>query len=82
MKIQFYMFYLWEHTKFGIKIFEIDFVIENYTDIWPFGASPRGEVKNVLSSPHAKFGWISSNGLEGDGISDRRWRSKYPLCFF
>ena len=24
----FYTFYLWEHTKIGIKIFEIDFVIE------------------------------------------------------
>ena len=31
MKILFdmvYTFYLWEHTKFGIKIFEIDFAIE------------------------------------------------------
>ena len=24
----FYIFYLWAHTKIGIKIFEIDFVIE------------------------------------------------------
>ena len=26
--VQYIFFYMWEHTKFGIKIFEIDMVIE------------------------------------------------------
>ena len=38
----FYFFLLRRHTEFGLKIFEIDFVIEfnDINDIWPFGPSP------------------------------------------
>ena len=44
----------------------------------PQGAKGRGEKKfNVahpihVSNSHSKFGWISSNGLGGDSITDRR----------
>ena len=65
------------HTKFGIKIFEIDFVIEIkwYLTFWP---RPRGRgQKNCyvarpihVSNSHTKFGWISSNGLGGGSITD------------
>ena len=69
------------HTKFGIKIFEIYFVIEIkwYLTFWPLptaqGAGPK---KNYVAHPihvsnsHTKFGWISSNGLGGDSITDGR----------
>ena len=64
------------HTKFGIKIFETDFVIEIY-DIWPFDPFPGNldVARHIhLRNLHTKFGWISSNGLGGDSITvtDRR----------
>ena len=70
------------HTKFGIKIFEIDFVIEIkwYLTFRPLPRAPGdGAKKNFnvarpiyVSNSHTKFGWISSNGLGGDSITDRR----------
>ena len=66
------------HTKFGIKIFEIDFVIEIkwYLTFWPRG---RGQnfffyvARHIhVSNSHTKFGWISSNVLGGDSITDGR----------
>ena len=69
------------HTKFGIKIFEIDFVIEIkwYLTFWPLPRAPGAGPKKVdvarlihVSNSHTKFGWISSNGLGGDSITDRR----------
>ena len=70
------------HTKFGLKIFEIDFVIE-FNDIDPFLPLPRapgGGTKNHcavacplhVSNSHTKFGWILSNGLVGDSVADGR----------
>ena len=39
-----------------------------------------------VSSSHTKFGWISSNGLGGDSVTDRRTdgqrRLQYPRHFF
>ena len=88
------------HTKFGIKIFEIDFVIEIkwYLTFWPLPRAPGGGTKKKfdvarpihVSNSHTKFGWISSNGLGGDSITDRqtdgrtdgRRRLQYPLRFF
>ena len=67
------------HTKFGVKIFEIDFVIEiKWYLTLPQG--PRGVGQKIfavacsihVSSSHTKFGWISSNGLWGDSMSYRR----------
>ena len=76
------------HTKFGIKIFKIDFVIEIkwYLTFWPLPRSPDGRAKNFfavarpihVSSSHTKFGWISSNGLGGDSITDRRTDGRTP----
>ena len=70
------------HTKFGIKIFEIDFVIEIkwYLTFWPLTRAPGGGAKKFfyvarlihLDNSHTKFGWISSNGLGGDSITDRQ----------
>ena len=69
------------HTKFGIQIFEIDFVIEIkwYLTFWLLRAPGVGAKKKFdaarpihVSSSHTKFGWISSNGLGGDSITDRR----------
>ena len=70
------------HTKFGKKIFEIDFVIEIkwYLTFWPLLRAPGGGAKKKfdvarpihVSNSHTKFGWISSNGLGGDSITDRR----------
>ena len=66
------------HTEFGIKIFEIDLVIE-INDIWPFDPSPGvGAKKNAfalsiyVSNSHTEFGWISSSGLGRDSIMERR----------
>ena len=68
-------------TKFGIKIFEIGFVIENkwYLTFWPLPrAQGVGPNKTAAAHPihgsnsHTKFGWISSNGLGGDNITDRQ----------
>ena len=51
-------------------------------DIRPFGPSPGpqgvGPKKCAVAHPihvsnsHTKFGWISSNGLGGDRVTDRR----------
>ena len=70
------------HIKFGIKIFEIDFVIEIkwYLTFWPLPRAPGGGAINFfyvahpihVSNSHTKFGWISSNGLGGDSITDGR----------
>ena len=48
--------------------------------IWPFGSSPgpqgAGPKKCAVAHPihvsnsHTKFGWISSNGLGGDSVTD------------
>ena len=56
------------NAKFGIKIFEIDFVIE--------GPRRRGQNKCAATRPihasnsHTKYGWVSSNVLGGDSITD------------
>ena len=80
------------YTKFGIKIFKIDFVIEIkwYLTFWAL-CRGQGKKKNLLlhaysCNSHTKFGWISSNGLGGDPIMDRqtegRRRLQYPLRFY
>ena len=44
----------------------------------PQGPRGRGPQKNAVTRPihvsnaHTKFGWISSNGLGGDSVTDRR----------
>ena len=53
-----------------------------FNDIWPFGPSPgpqgAGPKKCAVarpihvSNPHNKSGWISSNGLGGDSVTDGR----------
>ena len=70
------------HTQFGIKVFEIDFVIEIKwcLTFWPLSRAPgAGPKKNLpLHSPFMRvthsqiFGWISFNGLGGDSITDRQ----------
>ena len=77
-----YLSFVRTHTKFGIKIFEIDFAIEMkwYLTFWPLPRAPGGGAKKKfdvarpihVSNSHTKFGWISSNGLGGDSITDRR----------
>ena len=57
----------------------------------PQGPRGRGQKKFDVARPihvsnsHTKFGLISSNGLGGDGITDRRTdgqrRLQYPLRF-
>ena len=59
-----------------------------FIDIWPFGPSPGpqggGGKKCAVARPihvsnfRTKFGWISSNGLGGDSLTDRRRRLQYP----
>ena len=86
------------HTQFGINIFEIDFVIEIKWYLTfdpspgPQGAGPKKlAVARLIyvSNSHTKFGWISSNGLGGESIMDRRMdgrmdRGDYniPFVFF
>ena len=63
-----YLSFVRMYTKFGIKIFETDFVIEIkwYFTFWPFPRAPGGGVNKKfaiarpmhLSNPHTKFGWI------------------------
>ena len=76
-----------------------------FNDIWPFGPSPRapggGAKKKCavahpihVSNSHIEFGWISSNGLGGDSVTDGRMdrqtdgrtdggrRLQYPRRFF
>ena len=77
------------HTKFGIKIFEIDFVIEIkwYLTFWPLPRAPGGGAKRKfyiarpihVSNSHTKFSWISSNGLGGDSITDRQ-QGRIDFC--
>ena len=77
-----YLSFVRTHTKFGIKICEIDFIIEIkwYLTFWPLPRAPGGGAKKKfdvarpihVSNSHTKFGWISSNGLGGDSITDRR----------
>ena len=53
-----------------------------FTYIWPFGPSlgPQGGGQKKcafahpihVSNSHTKFGWISSNGLGGDSVTDGR----------
>ena len=53
-------------------------MIFNY--IWPFGPSPGGWAKKKcaiahlihVGNSHTKFGWILSNGLGGDSVTDGR----------
>ena len=79
--------------KVGIKIFENDFVIEIkwYLTFWPLPRAPGGGEKIAIarliyvSNSHTKFGWISSNGLRGDSITDRRTDggdNDIPFAFF
>ena len=71
------------HTKFGIKIFEIDFVneIKWYLTLWPL-PKERAPKKFYVARPihvsnsHPKFGWILSNGLGGDSITDRQMSTR------
>ena len=77
-----FLSFLRAHTKFGIKIFEIDFVIEIkwYLTFWPLPRAQGGVAKIFfavarpihVSNSHTKFGWISSNGLGEDSITDGR----------
>ena len=89
----FCIFYLWDYTHtVWYKIFEIDFVIENkwYLTFWPLSRG-RGQKQFDVARPiyvtnlRTKFGWISSNGLGGDSITerrtDRRRRLQYLLAF-
>ena len=47
---------------------------------WPLPRAPGGGAKKKcavahpihVSNPHTKFGWISSNGLGGDSVTDGR----------
>ena len=54
----------------------------------PQGPRGRGQKKYAVAHPihvsnsHSKFGWISSNGLGGDSVTDGRRRLQYPGCFF
>ena len=75
-----YLSFVRTHTKFGIKIFEIDFVIEIkwYLTFWPLPRAPGDGAKKFfydvhpihVSNSHTKFGRISSNGLGGVSITD------------
>ena len=60
-----YLSFVRTHTKFGVKIFEIDFVIETkwYLTFWPLPQCPRwrGQKRLTLhsihvSNSHTKFG--------------------------
>ena len=64
-----YLSFVRRHTKFGLKIFEIDFVVEIflYLTFWPLPRAPvGGDPKNCavacaidVSNSHTKSGWIS-----------------------
>ena len=53
----------------------------------PQGPRGRGQKKFAFAHPihvsnsHTKFGWISSNDLGGDSVTDRRRRLQYPRRF-
>ena len=65
-----YLSFVRRHTKFGLKIFEIDFVIEIlwYLTFWP---RPRGRGPKYcavacaidVSNSHTKSGWISKKKI-------------------
>ena len=84
----FCIFHLWEHTQFGIKIFEIDFVIEIkwYLTFWPLPRAPGGGAQKKIavartihvSNSHTKFGLISSNGFGGESITEGRTQARVP----
>ena len=65
------------HKAWLKKIFQISFVIDNLM-ILDLLAPPRGRGKNkgavarpiCVRNSHIKFGWISSNGLGGDSVTD------------
>ena len=64
-----YLSFVRRHTKFGLKILEIDFVIEIkwYLTFWPLPRAPGGgNQRNCavacaidVSNSHTKSGWIS-----------------------
>ena len=69
------------HTKFGLKISEIDLVIEIkcYLTFWSLPRAPGGgpkkcEIANpvYVTNSHTKFAWIYCNGLGGDSMMDGR----------
>ena len=81
----FYIFHVWEDTQSLNKntwnrLCNWNLMI--FIDIWPFGPSPgpqgAGPKKCAVAHPihvsnsHSKFGWISSNGLGGDSVTDRQ----------
>ena len=61
------------HTKFGLKIFEIDFVVEIklYWTFWPLPKALGGrDLKNCVaacaihvSNSHTKSGWFSGKKI-------------------
>ena len=76
-----YLSFVRTHTQFGTKIFEIDLVIEIkwYLIFWPLPRAPGGGAKkNWLWVPFMwvthtpDLGWIRSNGLGGDSITDKQ----------
>ena len=77
-----YLSFVRTHTKFGIKIFEIDYVIEikRYLTFWPLPRDPVGGAQKKIDAArpihvrnsHTKFGLISSNGLGRESITDRQ----------
>ena len=85
-----YLSFVRTHTKFGIKIFEFDFVIEIkwYLTFCPLPRAPGGEAKKKFvdarsmneSNSHTKFRWISSNGLGRDSIKDRGTDGQTDKC--
>ena len=50
----------------------------------PGGGAKKCAVAHPIhvSNSHTKFGWISSNGLGGDSVTDGRRRLQYPRRFF
>ena len=66
-----YLSFVRTHTQFGIKIFEIDFVIEIkwYLIFWPLPRAPGGGAKKMtlgsihVSNSHTKFGLNSVQWL-------------------
>ena len=51
----------------------------------PQGAGPKKKSAVAhsihVSNSHTKFGWISSSGLGGNSVTDRRRRLQYPRRF-
>ena len=74
-----YLSFVITHTKFGIKIFIIDFVIKIkwHLTFGPLPSAPVGGAKKNVARPiyvsnsNTKFGWISSNDSITDGQMDR-----------